>query len=106
MSSDFISRIIGMVSFSVGGLFLGVRLAELGGSSAYLYGTTFLLVGALAGLVLTPYLTIRPLRSLRHQLRHIPARQLLAGTVGLVVGLIIAALMAFPLSLMPSPFNQ
>ena len=106
MSSDLISRIIGMIVFSIGGLFLGVRLADLGSASAYLYGTSFFLVGALAGLVLTPYLTIRPLKSIRQQLRRVPAQQLLAGTVGLVAGLIIAALLASPLSLLPSPFNQ
>lgn len=106
MSSDFISRIIGMISFAVGGLILGVRLAELSDSSTYLYGTTFFLLGALMGLVLTPYLTVRPLRSLIQKLRRMPAQQLLAGTVGLVIGLIIGALLAFPLSLLPSPFNQ
>lgn len=106
MSAEFISRIIGMILFAIGGLFLGVRLAVLGDSSTYLYGTTLFLVGALAGLVLTPYITIKPVRSLRKKLRGVPARQLLAGTIGLVTGLIIAALLAFPLSLLPSPFNQ
>jgi uncharacterized protein YacL len=106
MSADFISRIIGMILFSIGGLFLGVRLAELGDMSAYLYGTTFFLVGAFTGLVLTPYLTIKPLRTIRHQLRRMPVQQLVAGTIGLVVGLIIAALLAFPLSLLPAPFKQ
>lgn len=106
MSADFISRIIGMILFSIGGLFLGVRLAELGDMSAYLYGTTFFLVGALTGLVLTPYLTIKPLRSVRYQLRRMPVQQLVAGTIGLVIGLVIAALLAFPLSLLPEPFKQ
>jgi len=106
MSSDFISRIIGMILAAIGGLVLGVRLAELGGGSSYLYGTTFFLVGALAGLVLTPYLTVRPLRSAIRQLRRMPVQQLLAGTVGLMIGLIIAALLAFPLSLLPMPLNQ
>jgi uncharacterized protein YacL len=106
MSSELISRIIGMIIFSIGGLFLGVRLADLASASSYLYGTAFFLIGALAGLVLTPYLTIRPLRSIRQQLRRVPVQQLLAGTVGLVAGLIIAALLASPLSLLPPPFNQ
>lgn len=106
MSSDFISRIIGMILLAVGGLFLGTRLAELGGGSAYLYGSTFFIVGALIGLLLTPYITIRPLRSLIRHLRRVPAQQLLAGVIGLVTGLIIAALLVFPLSLLPSPFNR
>ncbi len=106
MSLDFISRIIGMILFSIGGLFLGARLAELGGTSPYLYATTFFLVGALAGLLLTPYLTVKPLRSVRQGLRRMPVQQLIAGTIGLMIGLVIAALLALPLSLLPPPFNQ
>lgn len=106
MSIDFISRIVGMILFSIGGLFLGVRLAELVDTSAYLYATTFFLVGALAGLVLTPYFTVKPLRSMRRGMRNVPIQQLVSGTIGLVIGLIIAALLALPLSLLPPPFNQ
>jgi uncharacterized protein YacL len=106
MRMDFISRIIGMILLAIGGLLLGVRLAELGNASAYLYGSSFFIVGALAGLVLTPYLTVRPLRSIIQALRRMPVQQLLAGTLGLIVGLIIAALMAFPFSLLPPPFSQ
>ena len=106
MSIDFISRIVGMILFSIGGLFLGVRLAELGNTSDYLYGTTFFLVGALAGLVLTPYFTVKPLRSMRRGMRNMPVQQLVSGTIGLVVTLITAALLAPPLSLLPPPFNQ
>jgi len=106
MSSEFISRIIGMIILAVGGLFLGARLAELSGGSTYLYSSTFFLVGALVGLVLTPYFTVRPFRSLISNLRRLPAQQLLAGVIGLMTGLIIAALLVFPLSLLPSPFNR
>ncbi len=106
MSADFISRILGMVALAIGGLLLGTYLAELGGGSAYLYGTTFFLVGALTGLVLTPYFTVRPLRSLIGHLRRVPMHQLLAGVIGLTLGLVIAALLVFPLSLLPSPFNR
>jgi uncharacterized protein YacL len=106
MSTDFISRIIGMILLSIAGLLLGVRLADLGSASPYIYGTTFFLVGALAGLVLTPYFTVKPLRSMRRRLGGMPVQQLVAGTIGLVVGLIIAALLALPLSLLPPPFNQ
>jgi uncharacterized protein YacL len=106
MSAEFISRIVGMILFSVGGLFLGNRLAEVSEAPPYLYATTFFIVGALCGLVLTPYLSIKPLRSLRQSLRRMPLQQLIAGTVGLVIGLVIAALLAIPLSLLPPPFNQ
>lgn len=106
MSAEFISRLIGMVVLAIGGLFLGVHAAALAGASPYLYGTTFLLLGALAGLVMTPYVTVRPLSFLRRQIRRIPIQQLIAGVLGLTVGLVIAALSAFPLSMLPPPFNQ
>ena len=106
MSADFISRIVGMLVLAVGGIFLGIYLSgELGGQS-YQYAAIFFLVGALAGLIVTPYLTVRPFLALRKRLRQAPVQQLLAGTLGLVVGLIIAALLVFPLSLMPPPFKQ
>ena len=106
MSSDFISRLVGMVVLAVGGLFLGVRVAHLVETSPYLYGTTFLLVGALTGLVITPYITVRPLTFVRHQVRRVPIQQLVAAVLGLIIGLVIAALSAFPLSLLPAPLNQ
>ena len=64
------------------------------------------MVGAIAGLVLTPYLTTRPMRTIRQTLTQVSARSLLSGTVGLVVSLVVSALLAFPLSLLPEPFGQ
>ncbi|MCX7682311.1 MAG: TRAM domain-containing protein [Anaerolineae bacterium] len=106
MSAEFISRIIGMILFSIGGAVLGVRIAALTGDSPYKDAAIFLLVGALAGLVLTPYLTVRPIKSLRKRIRQAPAQQLVAAILGLIVGLIVAALLSFPLSLLPPPFSQ
>jgi uncharacterized protein YacL len=106
MSAEFISRIVGMVVAAVGGVFLGIYVAAQLGGSPYQYAAIFLLVGALAGLILTPYVTVRPFVALRKRIRHAPAHQLLATTLGLIVGLIVAALLAFPLSMLPPPFSQ
>lgn len=106
MSADFISRIIGMLVIAVGGLILGVRFAEIYQADSTLYGITFMLVGALAGLVLTPYLTVWPIRFLRQRIHRMPIQQLLAATMGLIIGLVIAALSTFPLSMLPRPLNQ
>ncbi|MGD2166121.1 MAG: TRAM domain-containing protein [Anaerolineae bacterium] len=106
MSADFISRIIGMLVLAVAGAFIGVYLAAKLAAQPYQYAAMFLLLGALAGLVLTPYLTVRPFLTLRKRIRQAPTKKLVAGTLGLVVGLIIAALFVFPLSLLPSPFKQ
>ncbi|RLC67720.1 MAG: PIN domain nuclease [Chloroflexi bacterium] len=106
MSTEFISRIIGMIVLATGGIFLGIYVANLSGDSPYQYAAIFLLVGALIGLVLTPYVTVRPFLALRKRIRQAPAQQLLSAILGLVVGLIIAALISFPISLLPSPFSQ
>nr|HID12332.1 TRAM domain-containing protein [Anaerolineae bacterium] len=106
MSAEFISRIVGMILLAVGGVFLGIHLAVQLGGSPYQYAAIFLLVGALIGLVLTPYVTVRPFSALRKRIRQAPAQQLLAAVFGLIVGLIIAALVSFPLSLLPPPFSQ
>jgi len=106
MSAEFISRIAGMVLMATGGVFLGLYVASQAGGSPYQYAAIFLLVGALIGLVLTPYLTVRPFLALRKRIHQAPAQQLLAAVSGLIIGLIIAALIAFPLSLLPPPFSQ
>jgi uncharacterized protein YacL len=106
MSSEFISRIVGMILMAVGGVFLGLHIADAAQSSPYQYAAIFLLVGALIGLVLTPYVTVRPFLSLRKRIRQAPAQQLLSAVLGLVVGLIIAGLVSFPLSMLPEPYSQ
>ena len=64
-----------------------------------------ILGGALLGYVIAPWVTVRPARVLRGSLRGVPTIQLLAGTGGLAIGLMIAALLAYPLSLLPTPFG-
>ena len=57
------------------------------------------------GLVGAPWLTVKPANALRSSLRQIPTVQLMAATAGLAIGLAIAALLAYPLSLLPNPFG-
>jgi uncharacterized protein YacL len=64
------------------------------------------LSGSALGFLLTPFVTTRPYRRVRAQLRQLPAQTLVSVVIGLIVGLIIAALMAFPLSFLPKPFSQ
>jgi uncharacterized protein YacL len=106
MSIDFISRIIGMIVFSVVGAYLGNYIGTLVGDGQEFYTVLIGLVGALTGLVITPFVTVRPMRSIRSLLARLSPHTLIAGLVGLMAGLIIAALLAFPLSLLPSPFGD
>lgn len=109
MSADFIVRILGMIVLGVSAVYLGISVGTsllVSQAEIVFYAVVFGLVGALTGLVLTPYLTIRPARSIRKALIQVDAQTLVAGLVGLIVGLAIAALLAFPLSLLPAPFGQ
>lgn len=106
VSVEFVFRLLGMIGFAIGGVYLGIALASPFNSSAELWAIVFALVGALSGLVITPFITTRPAQAVRQQIMQMPASVLLAAMAGLIVGLIIAGLLSFPLSLLPQPFSQ
>ena len=113
MSIDFIVRLIGMVVLAIVGVSSGLSLGNLSSAnpgpnsfSPEWYALTFGLVGALGGLILTPYLTTRPFRALRALFSRMSVQNLFSALIGLVVGLIIAALLAYPLSLLPRPLGE
>lgn len=113
MSIEFIFRLIGMVVFAIIGVMWGAQLGQIataGGASSTFsveeYAFTLGLVGALIGLILTPFITIRPMRAIRSLLTRVSAQTLFAALFGLIAGLIIAVLLAFPLSRLPSPFGE
>lgn len=106
MSTEFIFRIIGAIAGSVGGGFLGSGTARFLGVSPEGYIIVFVLLGFLIGLILTPYVTIRPLRHVSHRLAKMPAERLIAIVLGLFIGLVAAALLSLPLALLGYPFRQ
>jgi len=106
MSANFIARIVGMVFFAIIGGIYGYRLGILTEDQTVLYTSSIVLIGALVGLVLTPYFSTIPMRSIRNKLTRLSAESLLASLAGLIAGLLIAALLAFPLSLLPAPFGE
>ncbi len=105
MSFEFILRLIGMIILALGGLRLGVSMAALAGEPPEIWAIVISLVGAMAGLILTPYVTTRPARLIHERLNRMPPQQLVAWVTGLVIGLIIAALVSIPLSMLPQPLN-
>jgi uncharacterized protein YacL len=106
MRVEFYLRLIGMVVFSILFVFWGIDLAELVNADPVHYAILMGIAGAAVGLVLTPYITTRPIIAIRMLLSKLSVQTLAVGLVGLVIGLVIAALLAFPLSLLPSPFGQ
>ncbi|MHB1296854.1 MAG: PIN domain-containing protein [Anaerolineae bacterium] len=63
-------------------------------------------VGVILGYLGAPYVTVVPYRAMRTWLGQTPIRDLLMGAVGLVVGLVISALLALPLSLLPGMLGK
>ncbi|HEX2697098.1 MAG TPA: PIN domain-containing protein, partial [Anaerolineales bacterium] len=106
MSAEFILRILFMIILAIAGGYWGYDLAKYNPEEVIRYTLGIGLVGALTGLILTPYFTTRPARWLRALLGRIAAETLFAGLIGLVVGLLTAALLAFPISLLPAPFGS
>ena len=110
MSVHILLRLPIMFAFALGGWELGQRLsvwvpAIIPVDREY-YPSINTAVGALAGFFAAPYLTVVPYRALRKRLSRVSARALIMGVVGLLVGLILAALMALPLSMLPGRWGQ
>lgn len=106
MSTEFVFRIVGAVAGSIGGGFLGGWTANFLRVSPEGYIIVFALLGFLVGLILTPLITIRPLRHVSKRLAKMPAERLVAIVLGLFIGLVAAALLSLPLALLGSPFRQ
>jgi len=109
LSVEFVFRMIGMVVVGLLGWSFGgwaSRIEPFDPRQIMLYRVVCGLVGMLAGLVLTPYVTTRPSRAIRTRLGRLSAETLFAGLTGLMVGLLTAALLSFPLSQLPAPFGQ
>ncbi|MBN1483126.1 MAG: PIN domain nuclease [Chloroflexia bacterium] len=107
MRGDFGVRILGMLLFG----FLGLWIA-LGISGTPIYAEDWRYIGSLGlagaglGLLLTPYITIVPMRWLRGWLRTVAIEDIIAAGLGLIAGLIVSALLALPISTLPDPLGQ
>lgn len=104
-----IIRFSGLILFAILGIYLGnfivknlgfqeidLRYAMIGGG---------ILMGAL-GFLIFPYITIFPIQAIRANLEETPGQTLFIALVGLIVGLIIAALASIPIGVLPSPLNS
>ncbi len=105
LSAEFISRIIGLFLLSILGARVGVDVAPGLNLPPDASALLFSMVGALVGITLTPFLTVRPVVALNKSIRDIQPESLVVSIIGAAIGLTLALLMAYPLSLMPNPLN-
>jgi uncharacterized protein YacL len=105
MSFNIAIRVLGMLLFAAAGLLLGLYLSPIFyGDSPNSFIELVLpltFIGALLGLLGTPYFTIYPLRWVRNRLRMMPPWDLISIAMGLFVGLVLGALISWPLSTLP-----
>lgn len=113
MSIDLIVRILGLIIFGVIGAFAGEPVGILiqkvwAGSpqTLIIYNIFTALLFALLGFIIAPWISIKPVVALRKRLSTISAQTLVFGLIGLIVGLILAALLAYPISLLPDPLGS
>lgn len=92
----------GFVGYEIGTVIAG-GMALTTSTAPIIWGAT--LVGALLGFILAPWLVIAPAQAAFNALRQVEAGDLIAGTVGLALGLAIAALLAYPLSRLGQAFG-
>lgn len=106
ISVEFIFRVLGaFVSTIIFSLF-GEPLAKFVNQPVEPFTVVLSLLGFLAGLVLTPYVTTRPVRRIRTALINMPPERLTAVISGVLIGLLAGALFAIPLSFLPTPFRE
>ncbi|MBM2826555.1 MAG: domain nuclease [Dehalococcoidia bacterium] len=109
MSAEFLSRIIGMAIFAyLGWVMSGV--SGLVGSRSLPpqyepWVRAIVLAAGAVGLLVTPYITVKPFRWATTQIKQLPPTVLFAASIGLFVGLIMSALLAVPLSMLPGYFG-
>ena len=107
MSYDFVLRIVGMIVFALLSGYWGFWFGRTNAANLIIpYTLGMGTVGALFGLIATPYFTTFPVRGIRRLLVRVSAENLLAGLAGLVAGLLVAALLTFPLSMLPDPLGK
>lgn len=103
---DFLSRIVGLFVFTFIGAQLGVDASSTLSLPADATSLIFGLVGALFGLVLTPWITVRPIHFANQSIKVMPVETFLVLVAGAFVGAAISLMTAYPLSLLPDPFGQ
>src|SRR3990170_3687841 len=81
MSVEFFVRLAGMLVFSIAGIYLGVYLSRLANGPAQIWASVFAMVGALTGLVITPFLTTRPVRLIRARIADVARTGFLPGAM-------------------------
>jgi uncharacterized protein YacL len=106
MNSKMLIWLIGLLGGAAIGWNIASYLQQASGSVELPLQFAITLAGAFFGLILIPYITSVPLRWLRRRLKLIAAGDILAAAIGLILGLVVAALLSIPLSQLPNELGH
>jgi uncharacterized protein YacL len=106
MNMNMLVRLIGLVAGGGAGWNLSLYLKAIGAAPGVAGAAALVLLGALLGLLILPYITLVPLTWLIRRIRLMAAIDLLAATIGLVLGLGVAALITIPLNQLPDAWGR
>ena len=92
-------RVLGAGGFGAVGWRLGALISELSSDEERFipWGLALTLAGIPLGAIITPFLTVKPWRKGGDYISSIPGSTLVSGTVGLLIGLVVASLVSIPL---------
>jgi len=113
MSLELIVRIVFLIIFGIIGVFLGEPLGLLvqqiwpnNPISLIIFQILTTLIFGFIGFLIAPWISIKPVNAIRKRLSKVSAQTLVFGLIGLIVGLITTALLAYPISLLPAPLGS
>ena len=88
------------------GTFVIIALIKSSSLPSIQYDVAIAAASAIIAFIITPYITVIPFIWVRDKIRVAAASDLVAAVIGLLIGLVLSALFAIPLQLLPFPFGQ
>ena len=106
MSSMLLCRMLGFLIFAPIGARIGAEIAYLTDFTVDEVSLIGLVVGALVGLIVAPWITLIPMRAWRRAASEMTVPRLMLAILGGLIGLTISLMLAFPLSLLGDPLGR
>ncbi len=97
--------VLGLMGWSVGDVVTDLRLLPAPYNDYVFVHVASMALFGIVGALLVPTLLGKPLVIFYNQIANLSIAQIIAGFIGLSAGLLLAALIAFPLARLPEPFG-
>lgn len=106
-TANFYVRMLGAFALAYAGYTFGRANSAVPPTESQVWATNLLaLCGLAIGLILTPYLTIYPLRRVVRAIKTMPLLELVGVALGMLAGLFVGVLVTVPLSNLPGALGE